>query len=217
LLWNAVAEATSFEQSCVSQSYSATVTIAFDSALPIVEQRKSAHELGRLMQAVGYMHIGLTQAVLQREFAVSLNGLVDPRDNHACGKPSIEIRLRYDPVRIYLASELDGNECAQEEVLDHELQHVRLYTLAVDRAAAQLRQEILASYNRAVLRGTEQQILKQVGREIRERWLPRLDELLDQYEWQHDELDRADENILAGCQGASEKVLRRKKTSRLQN
>lgn len=193
------------------------MTIAFDSAPPIIEQRKSAHDLGRLMHVVGDTHIGLTQALLQREFSVSLNGLVNPRDRQACGKPGIEIRLRYDPVRIYLASELDGSECAQERVLDHELQHVRLYTLAVDRAAAKLRQEILASYNGAVLLGTEQQILTQVGREIGERWLPRLDVLLDGYEWQHDALDRADENILEVCQGVAEKTLQRKKTSRLRN
>ena len=173
---NAVAYATSFEQNCRSDSGSATVRIAFESALPIVDQSKSAHELGRLMaHAGGYKHIGVTEALLQRQFALSLNGFVDPRSSQACGKPIIEMRLRYDPLRIYLASELDDNECAQEEVLDHELEHIRLYTSAVDRAAVELRQEILARYSRIVLRGTEHQILKQVEREIRERWLPRLD------------------------------------------
>ena len=215
LVWNAVAHATGFEQNCASQSSSAIVSIAFESALPIVEQSKSAHELSRFLPHAGaYMHIGLTEALLQREFAVSLNGFVDPRSSRACGKPNIEIRLRYDPVRIYLASELDDNECAQEGVLDHELEHVRLYTSAVPRAAAQLRQEILARYSRAVLRGSEQRILRQVEREIRERWLPRLDALLDQYEWQHDVLDRtADEHILAVCPDSSQKVVRHIKTS----
>ncbi len=212
LVWNALAHATGFEQDCVYQSPSATVSIAFESALPIVEQSKSADELSRLLpHADGYMHIGLTEAMLQREFAVSLNGFVDPRGGQACGKPNIEIRLRYDPLRVYLASELDDNECAQEGVLDHELEHVRLYTSAVPRAAAQLRQEILARYSRAVLRGSEQRILRQVEREIRERWLPRLDALLDQYEWQHDALDRtADEHILVVCHDSSRHI----KTSR---
>ncbi len=201
---NAVAYATSFEQNCRSESGSATVRIAFESALPIVDQSKSAHELGRLMaHAGGYKHIGLTEALLQRQFAISLNGFVDPRSSQACGKPIIEMRLRYDPLRIYLASELDDNECAQEEVLDHELEHIRLYTSAVDRAAVELQQEILARYSRTVLRGTERQILKQVEREIRERWLPRLDSLLDQYEWQHDALDRvAAAHRNAACYGA---------------
>jgi len=207
---NAVAYATSFEQNCRSESGSAIVRIAFESALPIVDQSKSAHELGRLMaHAGGYKHIGLTEALLQRQFALSLNGFVDPRSRQACGKPIIEMRLRYDPLRIYLASELDDNECAQEEVLDHELEHIRLYTSAVDRAAVELRQEILARYSRMILRGTEQQILKQVEREIRERWLPRLDSLLDQYQWQHDALDRAAAaHRSAACHGAFEKVVR---------
>src|SRR5690349_11052142 len=129
LVWNAVAHATGFGQNCMSQSSSAAVSIAFESAPPTVEQSKSAYELSRLLpHAGGYMHIGLTQAMLQREFAVSLNRFVDPRGSQTCGKPNVEIRLRYDPVRIYLASELDDNECAQEGVLDHELEHVRLYT-----------------------------------------------------------------------------------------
>jgi hypothetical protein len=102
---NAVVYATSFEQNCRSESGSATVRIAFESALPIVDQSKSAHELGRLMpHAGGNKHIGLTEALLQRQFAISLNGLVDPRSSQACGEPIIEMRLRYDPLRIYLAS-----------------------------------------------------------------------------------------------------------------
>ena len=120
---NTVAYATSFDQNCRSKSGSATVRIAFESALPIVDQSKSAYELGRLVAHAGvYKHIGLTEALLQRQFALSLNGFVDPRSRQACGKPIIEMRLRYDPLRIYLASELDDNECAQEEVLDHELE-----------------------------------------------------------------------------------------------
>jgi len=201
-------DATGFEQNCRSESGSATVRIAFESAFPIVDQSKSAHELGRLMgHAGGYKHIGVTEALLQRQFALSLNGFVDPRSSQACGKPIVEMRLRYDRLRIYLASELDDNECAQEEVVDHELEHIRLYTSAVARAAVELRQEILARYSRVVLRGTEQQILKQVEREIRERWLPRLDSLSDQYQWQHAALDRAAAaHRSAACHGALHKV-----------
>src|SRR5215208_510074 len=142
---NAVGYATGFEHQCRPESGSATVQITFETALPIVDQSKSTRELGRLIAHAGeYKHIGLTEALLQRQFALSLNGFVDPRSSQACGKPSIEMRLRYDPLRIYLASELDDNECAQEEVLDHELEHIRLYTSAVERAVVELRQEILA-------------------------------------------------------------------------
>jgi hypothetical protein len=211
LLCNAVAYATGFEDKCGYESGSAIVRIGLENALPIVDQSKSAHELGRLVaHAKGYKHIGLTEALLQRRFAVSLNGFVDPKSSQACGKPIIEMRLRYDPLRIYLASELDNNECAQEEVLDHELEHIRLYISGVEHAAMELRQEILARYSYTVLQGTEQEILKRVEREIRERWLPRLDLLLDQYEWQHEVLDRAAAaHRSTACQGVFEKIVRR--------
>ena len=213
---NAVTYAASFEQSCRSEFFSANVDIVFESTAPTVDQSKSAHELARLVKpGAGYRQIGLTQALLQREFAVSLNGFVDPLSGRACGKPAIEIRLRYDPTRIYLASELDVSECAQEQVLDHELDHVKLYASAVDRAAFQLRHDILARYRGIVLRGTEQQILQDVEREIRERWLPGLDSLLDQSETHHDTLDRAaDARISNACNGDFAEVLRRVEASR---
>ena len=72
LLCNAVAYAIGFEDKCRYESGSAIVRIGLESALPTVDQSKSAHELGRLVaHGKGYKHIGLTEALLQRRFAVS--------------------------------------------------------------------------------------------------------------------------------------------------
>lgn len=210
LTYTSIARAVDFERICASDSSVAHIRVAVEKTVPIVLKNQSAAELQALSpELMGRLHIGLTQAVLQRRYSISLNGPIQSATREACGKPVIEIRLRYDPLRIYLASELSSNRCAQEDVLRHELRHVRLYATAVDRAAAQLERELFVRFNTSMLRGIEQSLLEQIQSELRERWFPHLETLLDQSAPAHTALDRdADEQALITCEGALPSIVR---------
>ncbi|MEO8630840.1 MAG: hypothetical protein ABI612_22495 [Betaproteobacteria bacterium] len=179
-----------FEHDCAAQSRDAHISVVVENTVPTLVKNKRAAEMPHPSNgSPRNRNIGLTEALMRRHFSISLNGIVDPLTGLACGKPDIEIRLRYDPFRIYLASELNGRQCAQQEVLEHELAHVRLFNVAAQESAVQLRRELIARFSKATLRGREADVLQKVQLELNRRWIPRLDELLDQSDAQHVALD----------------------------
>jgi hypothetical protein len=194
----AIALAGNFERLCASDSSVAHIRVAVEKTVPIALKNQSAAELQALSpELMGRLHIGLSQAVLQRRYSISLNGPIRSTIREACGKPVIEIRLRYDPLRILRCLRAELESMRSRDALRHELRHVRLYAAAVDRAAAQLERELFVRFNTSMLRGIEQEVLEQIGSELRERWFPRLEILVDQSAPAHIALDRdADERAL---------------------
>ncbi|MEO8630995.1 MAG: hypothetical protein ABI612_23290 [Betaproteobacteria bacterium] len=179
-----------FEQRCAAQSREAHISVVFENAVPTLIKSKRALDMPHSSDgSPSHRSVGLTEAKLRRHFSISLNGTVDSLTGVACGKADIQIRLRYDPFRVYLAAELDGTHCLQQQVLEHELIHVRLFNAAAQEAAAQLRIELIAHFSNVTLRGREADVLQEVQSELNRRWIPRLDELLDQFDEKHVALD----------------------------
>jgi hypothetical protein len=147
--------------------------------------------------------LGLTQVQTRVEKRVSLASLRSKLDGRACARPRIELTLALYQARVYVASELAGNDCAVAAVWHHELRHFAIYQETLMDTAREVERLMRAHYEGLVLTGTEDEMLDQIERDLQQRWVREIDTLSARGNIEHELLDARDaQNDAAWCDGA---------------
>jgi hypothetical protein len=140
--------------------------------------------------------LGLTHLTPQRTVHIQVS------EHDTCAPPRVTVEMTVRPLIVELARELNGNGCARDYVLSHELQHVAIYNATARDAAAALEREMRKNLtiSRITLPGDR---ARELQRLVHDQWLPRLDQLMDQGNTAQAALDHAQEPQIANvCGGA---------------
>ncbi|WP_243491558.1 hypothetical protein [Massilia violaceinigra] len=71
--------------------------------------------------------LGLTRT--ESRMSIGLNGamLKDPVSGYECVAPKITVSLFYSPIVVYVGREFSPGSCAYQEILAHEMRHLKTY------------------------------------------------------------------------------------------
>lgn len=71
--------------------------------------------------------LGLTRT--ESRMAINLQGamLSDPASGYECVAPNITVSLFYSPIVVYVGREFSPGSCAYQEILAHEMRHLKTY------------------------------------------------------------------------------------------
>ncbi|MYM81557.1 hypothetical protein GTP44_06255 [Duganella sp. FT50W] len=75
----------------------------------------------------GMQTLGLTVTQGMHKALVGGPILQDPASGYECIAPKVDIQLYYAPVRIYVGNEFAPGTCAYQEILAHEMRHLKAH------------------------------------------------------------------------------------------
>lgn len=75
----------------------------------------------------GMQTLGLTVTQGMHKALVGGPILQDPASGYECIAPKVDIQLYYAPVRIYVGNEFAPGTCAYQEILTHEMRHLKAH------------------------------------------------------------------------------------------
>ena len=117
-----------FEKVCESRLAPAQVSVESD-------QPDFATDLGQPAAALtargaatsGRLVLGLIETKLAYSASFSANGVVKPLSGRFCMRPSVQLRLAFRPMTVFVAREHPKGSCEFEITMGHEMKHVRTY------------------------------------------------------------------------------------------
>lgn len=134
---------TSFETRCARLPAS-RVTVVAGSIAPAENDSLSYRALSTLASEIpeASRTYGLTHTSFREDAQVEATGLSDKRGGRACFRPQVRVELTMQPMQVYIASEVSGDACRREVLLEHEMKHVAAYREHLREAVADLEREL---------------------------------------------------------------------------
>lgn len=87
---------------------------------------KALSRLKAQQGATSYV-LGLTRTESRISMGLNAEILDDPQSGQECIAPHIAVSLSYEPIVIYVGSEFVPGTCAYQEILAHEMRHLKAY------------------------------------------------------------------------------------------
>ncbi|MBR7800296.1 hypothetical protein [Undibacterium fentianense] len=138
--------------------------------------------------------VGLTS--LESTTKIDVSGPVwqDKSKEGECFAAQIKVQLSYEPIQVYIGNEFLEGSCAYSAILEHELQHVRLYQQnlpEMGKIVKDLMEKRFSGKPVYAERGSSKHLLE---KEIDEFWRPLIKAEFAKFQIQQAELD-SEENI----------------------
>ena len=160
--------------------------------------------------------LGLTKT--ESQIAIGMDGAMvqDPSTGYECVAPKITVRLSYAPIVVYVGREFPPGSCAYEEILSHELRHVRAYLEHLPRVETLVRAALAQRFDGQPMyarSGTSRVALK---REIDTGWLPYIKGEMGKVETQQAAIDTPAEyaRLSRACNGEIQRQIKRARGER---
>ncbi len=141
----------SFESVCEARVAPATVDVK---ALPVQYRtdltRSYADLAAKEPGQANLRTLGLVAADMTASVDYAANGIVQRRTGRYCMRPSIVIRLAYQPMTLYVAREQREGSCEFKLTMEHELKHVQTFQEFLPDAASRIAQELRSEFGNRV-------------------------------------------------------------------
>jgi hypothetical protein len=203
----------SFARACEEGLKAGVVSVEGVPMAPRIDTSLSYRELTRIASKEEAVWVlGLTRPVLRVETEWAFHGLEDPDSRLVCMRPSLRMRLRYDPVTVFIGREFVGDACSYEFILAHEKRHVAVHVRQLDRTVVLLRDQLQRRLGGDIHYGPRHELEKRFKSEIQSYWIPRAEQELKDVRRQHAAIDTPQEYARAGsaCGARIARVLRRR-------
>jgi len=177
---------------------------------PTIDTTLSYRELTSLARREdGAWVLGLTRPALRVEARWSYAGLSDAGGRRACIRPSVFMRLRYEPVKVFVGREFLDDECAYRFILDHEQRHVAVHVRRLAEVASDLQRALDDHLSGIVHVGPRDELDRRLKAEVAERWIPFAERELKDVAREHAAIDSPQEYARAtsACQGRIASVI----------
>lgn len=128
----------------------------------------------------------------------------------SCMRPRILARMAIAPQTVYVAREFEQNACVYEDILAHEMRHVRVNQDYLKRAARYLERSLSEFFGDRIFYGDGPTMKRQLEAAVRESWMPMAQAVFNQSSGAHARIDSREEyarNQMI-CGGAVPKILR---------
>jgi hypothetical protein len=164
---------TPFQARCEDLGPTAVVMTAGGSGYSI-DNSLSYKALGRLKEHTpgGSYVLGLTRTESRISVAVDGGMLTDPQTGHECIAPKISVSLTYVPIVIYVGSEFRPETCAYQEILAHEMRHLKTYLDQLPKVEAVVGAALKQRFPAKPIYAPAGQAKALLDREMDRRWMP---------------------------------------------
>lgn len=180
---------------------------------PRIDTSRSYRDLTRMASKEDAVFVlGLTRPVLRVETEWGFHGLEDAGGRIVCMRPSLRMRLRYDPVTVFIGREFLGDACSYDFILAHEKRHVAVHVRQLDKTVGVLRDQLQRRLGDEIHYGPRVELERQLKSEIQNYWIPRAELALRDVRRQHEAIDTPEEYARAGsvCSARIARLLRRR-------
>jgi hypothetical protein len=204
--------AASFARECESRLAPARISVTGEPMAPRIDASKSYLELTEMVSKGEYTWVlGLTRPVLRVRTQWSFDGLEDSTGRRTCMRPSLDMRLLYDPVTVFIGREFAADECSYRFILAHETRHVAVHVRQLENTVALLQSRLQQRMGGDVHYGTRAELERKFRTEIENYWMPRAQRELANVRREHAAIDTREEYARANtaCDGRIARVLRR--------
>ena len=154
---------------------------------------------------------GLTRT--EARIAIDLGGplLQDSVSGYECVAPKINVKLYYSPVVIYIAREIPAGSCAYQEVLTHEMRHMKTYMDSLPRVEAVVRAALAQRFENKPLYAPSGTAMSALEHEVDSGWMPYIKAEMAKVEVQQAAIDSPAEYARLGkvCGGQLQTILGR--------
>lgn len=154
--------------------------------------------------------LGLTRT--ESRVAIALNGpmLHDPVSGYDCVAPQISVKLYYVPIVIYIGKEFPKGTCAYDEILTHELRHLKAYMDSLPRVEQTVRAALVKRFGDKPLYAPGGTANAALSNEIDNGWLPYIKAEMGKVEAVQAAIDSPQEYARLGkaCNGEIQGILK---------
>ena len=209
-LASAASPSPEFERQCERQLEPAYVAVdaefrkwSLDKSVGVLELQKKAGSLAKNGTV-----LGLTTANLSISFEWKEN--LYTQGSQSCMRPRILARMAITPQTVYVAREFVQNACVYEDILAHEMRHVRVNQDYLQRAARYLERSLSEFFGDRVFYGDGPTMKKQLETAVRESWMPMAQAVFNQSQGAQERIDFREEYARNQtiCGGAVPRILR---------
>lgn len=153
--------------------------------------------------------LGLTRT--ESRMSISSGGpmLSDPLSGYECIAPKIEVELYYTPIIIYVGSEFAPGTCAYQEILAHEMRHLKTYLDYLPKVESVVRKALSNRFDNKPLYARRGQAASLLQREIDTGWMPWMKREMVRVETQQAQIDTPQEYMRLSrvCKGEVQSII----------
>lgn len=165
---------TPFEASCEDAARDAGATFSTRESGWRVDNTLSYRDLTRMKRPGvrnGYV-LGLTRT--ESRVAIQVDGtlLTSPDGAMECVMPRIAVTLYYQPIVVYVSREFEPDSCTYDEILAHEMRHLKSYLDYLPKVEARVRARLGGRFAGKPLYARAGESRGLLQREIDRNWMP---------------------------------------------
>lgn len=153
--------------------------------------------------------LGLTRT--ESRMSISSGGpmLSDPLSGYECIAPKIAVELYYTPITIYVGSEFAPGTCAYQEILAHEMRHLKTYLDYLPKVELVVRKALSNRFDNKPLYAQRGQAASLLQREIDTGWMPWMKREMVKVEAQQAQIDTPQEYMRLSrvCKGEVQSII----------
>lgn len=116
--------------------------------------------------------LGLTRTESQMDLSINGSLLQDRMSGYECISPQIRVTLSYAPIVIYIGREFKPGTCSYDEILAHEMRHLKTYLDHLPKVEAVVRKALSNRFDNKPLYAKSGQARAALQREIDTGWVP---------------------------------------------
>jgi hypothetical protein len=126
-----------------------------------------------------------------------------------CIAPRIEVELYYTPITIYVGSEFAPGTCAYQQILAHEMRHLKTYIDYLPKVEEVVRAALSHRFNNKPLYARKGQAEGVLQRELDTGWMPWMKREMVKVEAQQAEIDSKEEYMRLSrvCKGEVQSII----------
>lgn len=155
--------------------------------------------------------LGLTRTNGVTQFSLNMPAIRDANERYECASPQITLTLGFKQMTVYVGKEFPVGSCAYNEILEHEMRHVKTYQAHIAKVEQAIQEDINRRFvTGSVWRGHTGTAYALVHTELAERWLPYVNREMSKVEAAQALIDTPEEyaRLSEACGGEVKKLAR---------
>lgn len=146
------------------------VPVAFQTDLSLSTEQLTAKGASSVDLRGGRMVLGLTATTLKTSVTFGTNGITQRFGGRHCMRPSVNVRLAFEPMTVYVTRAHAKGSCEFDLTMDHEMKHVNTYARFLEKIAPEVEAELRDRFGNQVFYfdsvAQAQQHVERVAREF---------------------------------------------------
>jgi hypothetical protein len=209
---------TPFEASCEEAASAAGATFSTRESGWRVDNTLSYRDLTRMKRpgVPGGFVLGLTRT--ESRVAIQVDGtlLTSPDGTAECVLPRIAVTLYYQPIVVYVSREFAPDSCAYDEILAHEMRHLKSYLDYLPKVEERVRARLAGRFAGKPLYARAGQSRMLLQRDIDRDWMPYIKAEMGRVERLQAAIDSSTEyaRLSKVCQGEVQSLIGSTRRSR---